>query len=416
MGERFQPHVFAKHLKNGGRHAQEDGTLYEWSNTHWNPISDNAAERMAYHWLVEHHVEHASGENAARAIAAAMHFCPELPRLTDNVVIPCQNGYVHVVDGHLRLEPADPELGLRHVLSCNYGDPVDAAARFVRFIEKVLPDSEVRSRVQEYLGYTLTADSRYQRAQLWLGSGANGKGVLANIVQELHGRPECVRLDSLDGFGMSALIGASLIYSDEVPRGRIDEQLLKSMIAGERVQVDRKYRMPLSVRIRGKWLVLGNHLPTIGDHSSGFWRRWDVVPFTVTIAEVDRNPLLAETIIKEELSGVLSWALQGLVRLQLRGAFDSVLPEAMAEVLRQVKTESNVVQAWLNDSSLSLTLDPETKKDDVYADFRNWCERSSLRAEPATRFWPELARLFPFVEGRVRVGKTQVRKCNIRFD
>lgn len=416
MGERFQPHVFAAYLKNDGKHAQEDGTLYEWSGTHWNPLSDSTAERNAYHWLVENRLEHASHENAARAIAAAMHFCPEVPKLTDDVVIPCQNGYVHVINGRLHLEPADPKLGLRHVLSCNYGDPVEAAARFVRFIEMVLPDAEVRSRVQEYLGYTLTADARYQRAQLWLGSGANGKGVLANIVQELHGRPECVRLDSLDGFGMSALIGASLIYSDEVPRGRIDEQLLKSMIAGERVQVDRKYRMPLSVRIRGKWLVLGNHLPTIGDHSSGFWRRWDVVPFMVTIPEGDRNPNLAETIIREELSGVLCWALEGLLRLQLRGAFSPVLPRAMAEVLRQVKNESNVVQAWLDDCSPSITVDVETKKDDVYAHFKMWCERNTLRAEPATRFWPELARLFKFEEGRPRVGKQQIRKCNIKLN
>lgn len=176
---------------------------------------------------------------------------------------------------------------------------------FRGFIEGVLPDSDVRGRVQEYIGYTLTADARYQRAQLWIGEGANGKGVLANIVQALHGtdRTAAVRLDALEGFALSVLIGASLIYADEIPRARINEQPLKSMIAGERVPIDRKYQDPLSINIRGKWLVAGNHLPIISDHSFGFWRRWDVIPFDVRIPEERQDPMLAQRIIRSELAG-----------------------------------------------------------------------------------------------------------------
>src|SRR5665647_1927621 len=151
------------------------------------------------------------------------------------------------------------------------------------------------------------ADARYQRAQLWLGGGANGKDVLVNVVQALHGNIAAVSLDALEGFRLSVLVGASLIYADEVPRARINEQLLKSMIAGEKIQVDRKYRDPVSVFVRGKWLVLGNQLPAITDHTTGFWRRWDVVPFCVTIPEAERDPMLASRIISNELAGVLCW-------------------------------------------------------------------------------------------------------------
>lgn len=69
---------------------------------------------------------------------------------------------------------------------------------------------------------------------------------------------------------MSGRVGASLVYVDQVPRKPIDEQRLKSMIAGERIPVDRKYCEPLSIHIRGKWLVLGNPLPAITDHSTDF--------------------------------------------------------------------------------------------------------------------------------------------------
>jgi hypothetical protein len=51
---------------------------------------------------------------------------------------------------------------------------------------------------------------------------------------------------------------------------------------------------------------LGNHLPAITDHSTGFWRRWDVVPFSVTIPERERDPLLANTITVGKLPGHLN--------------------------------------------------------------------------------------------------------------
>src|SRR5690606_9367628 len=109
--------------------------------------------------------------------------------------------------------------------------------KFRAFLESVLPDEAVRRRVQEYFGYTLTCDARYQVAQYWLGSGANGKGVLAKIVMALHSRPESVQLDGLDGFKLASLIEATLIYCDEAPRTPMNEQIVESLIAGERVQI-----------------------------------------------------------------------------------------------------------------------------------------------------------------------------------
>lgn len=413
MTTRFEPHEYAEALNSGGQYAHDGGVLYHWSATHWGAVSEEDAEKKAYQWIVRHNRAHASAENARKAVRAAILWSMKLPELTRTVVIPCRNGYIHVADGSLQLLPPDAALGLRHTLMCDYDPAAAEPERFAQLLRTVLPDEAVRARVQEYIGYTLTADARYQRAQLWLGSGANGKGVLANIVQALHGRPECVQLDALEGFRLSVLIGASLIYSDETPRGRINEQLLKSLIAGERVQVDRKYRDPVSIHVRGKWLVLGNHLPTITDHSTGFWRRWDIVPFGVTIPESERDPLLAERIIATELSGVLAWALEGLMRLQKRGAFEAAVPKAMAEMLLAAKTETNSVQAWYDDCAVAVSADHGTAKDAIFEHYRRWCERNGLSSMASPRFWARLRELAPVEESRRRVGAAQVRVCNL---
>jgi putative DNA primase/helicase len=414
-GKRFAPHSYASALVGGGEYAHEGGLLFRWSGTHWSPIDDDDGERHAYNWLVRHSMEHASPDNARKAHRAAILWSGKLPETTRKVVIPCLNGYVHAANGGLSLEPADPTLGLRHVLGCDYEIAASSPQRFNAFIRTILPDEAVRWRVQEYIGYTLTADARYQRAQFWLGRGANGKGVLANIVQALHGKPEAVQLDALEGFRLSVLAGASLIYCDEVPRGRINEQLLKSMIAGERIQVDRKYRDPISIHVRGKWLVLGNHLPTITDHSAGFWRRWDIVPFSVTIPEARQDPILAERIIAEELSGVLSWALDGLARLQARGAFDPTVPAAMGGLLKEAKSETNSVQAWFDDCAIAIDEQHNATKENVYDHYRDWCGRNGLSAMASPRFWTRMRDIVPFEESRRRQGRAQVRVCNIQL-
>jgi len=291
--EKFQPHDYATYLTKAETWRSIRNTLYRWTGTHCLAVEDTDAKSAAYHWLVKHRPDQVSPENAMRAVAAAQMYLPSLPdtRAVTGFVVPCRNGYVHlprVGGGEPVLEPADPELGIQHVLAVEYDPSANSAPQFEQFLARALPWQEVRERVQEYIGYTLLPDTRFQRAQLWLGDGANGKGVLANVVQELHGAVAAVRLDDLTGFKLSGLIGASLVYCDEIPKGRINEQLIKSLIAGENVSVERKYENPRSMRFHGKWLVLGNHIPLITDYSTGFWRRWDIVPFGATVPEHER--------------------------------------------------------------------------------------------------------------------------------
>lgn len=413
---KFLPHLYATHLITSSSMASDSALLYRWTGTHWSPVDEAASEREAYHWLVKQDPAWASAENARKAFRAACLFAPAVPALTDQVAIPTRSGYVHLNGDDIVLKAADPDLGLTHCLDCAFEPDRAPPTRFNAFLARVLPDAGVRARVQEYIGYTLMADARYQRAQFWLGEGANGKGVLANIVQALHGRIAAMALDQLAGFHLSVLVGASLVYVDEVPRKPIDEQRLKSMIAGERIPVDRKYRDPVSIHVRGKWLVLGNHLPAITDHSTGFWRRWDIVPFSITIPERERDPLLAQTIIKDELSGVLNWALEGLQRLQRRGGFDVAMPDAMTVVLREAKADTNSVVAWIDDVGIELQTSCDTLKDHVFEHYRRWCTANAMREVSVVQFWKRMNEHYKKLEeARVRVDGIQRRVCNVRL-
>ena len=67
-------------------------------------------------------------------------------------------------------------LNSRHVLRCDCDPDAPVPAAFEKLLNRILPDPAVRVRVQEYIGHTLFPDARFELAQLWPGSGANGKG------------------------------------------------------------------------------------------------------------------------------------------------------------------------------------------------------------------------------------------------
>jgi len=411
----FEPVGFAEMLEATGDYVSDNHYLYQWKGTHWAPFEDQDGERMALKWIAAGGHGTVNATNARAAYQTALRWLPIFAQQEPAAIIPLQNGYLHI-GSSIALLPHDKSLGLRHVLSCNYEPSAPAPKEFQAFLARVLPDVAVQCRVQEYIGYTLLPDARFQRAQIWLGSGANGKGALANIVQALHERTAAVQLDNLDKYRMASLVGASLIYCDEVPQRNINEQAMKSLIAGELVQVERKYKDAASIRVLGKWLMLGNHIPAVTDQSTGFWRRFDIVPFGVEIPERERDADLTKRIIKHELSGVLNWALEGLIRLLARNRFDESIPAAMRTAIHAARTETNSVQAWADDLGIERTTTIETSKVDVYGSYFAWCRENGMSPVASPKFWKRLPdSVGAVLDGRMTTREGRIRTCNIRL-
>jgi putative DNA primase/helicase len=200
-----------------------------------------------------------------------------------------------------------------------------------------------------------------------------------------------LHLDALDGFHLSGLQSASLVLVDETPT-RIDEQRLKTLISGDSLQANIKYRDPLTLRPTAKWIVNGNALPAISDHSTGFWRRWLIFPFTVVPRQI--IPLLGETICDKELAGVLNWCIGGLVRLLQRGRFP-VLPEEMAQATRDGKQASNNVAEWVVDFGVVTDDNCRNTRRSIYAWYAAWCGESGTKVVSAKKFWDRLEEALP---------------------
>ncbi|QLG88418.1 hypothetical protein HQ393_13355 [Chitinibacter bivalviorum] len=349
---------FAKTLKES-EYYTTGGVVYKWTGSHYQAQTQLNLENAALNFLIENFRDKATANKARACTALLRAFLPKLPisQITD-ACIPTETQYIAVgcegdAMGVKSLMPPDKNRAMTYAINCDFDEKRNfEGSKFQKFIEQILPDTEIRQLVQEYIGYSLQSKLNYQVMQLWLGSGKNGKSTLLDIVCQLHQKTCALELDRLDPQHLPNVIGASLCFSDEVPKSGINEQKLKMLISGGVVEVKILYKDPVSYASHRKFIVCANHFPKVKDQSNGFWRRQQIIPFNAKIEKPD--PLLAKNIITNELNVVLNWAIEGLIQLIKRGQF--IVPKAVHDAIEEAKTSTDSVRSWIKDTGLIVSM------------------------------------------------------------
>jgi putative DNA primase/helicase len=92
-----------------------------------------------------------------------------------------------------------------------------------------------------------------------------------------------------------------------------------------------------------KLLFSGNHMPTLRTVNKAITRRFNRIPFAVTITNVNKN--LAEE-LKDEWSGILAWAIEGCMQWQQIGLCP---PAIVTEATESYLESQDIVGEWLNE-------------------------------------------------------------------
>jgi len=405
---------FARRLMNPSikkRYYTTHADLYCWTGTHYAHAPFEKIEANAAKWLANIEADKATPNRATACAKYAMQMCDELPpQVTDKVIIPVQNGYIHfdTAKNSFVLNPHNPRYGMQYVLACEY-DKKSTSNEWNSFLDKAVPDQAVQSFLQEFVGYTLMPDNRFQTG-LWLtGNGANGKGVFAKVIEQLHNNTAAINLDSIGAYDLEGVVGSSLIIADEVGRHISNEQTVKKLVSGEPMQINRKYlKVVKSFRNTAKVIALSNHMPKGGDQSDGFWRRWFLVPFETKIPVSERIPNYDILITKDGgLAGILNWALDGLQRLLERGYFEP--PLTILEQVEQAKIQADSVHGWIKDCGVERSENCDANKKVVYTQYKEWCHGNGLKAVGTPSFMSRLDELLGVLDEKRRVAKNGER-------
>lgn len=310
------------------------------------------------------------------------------------------NGYVNLINGMLHIEsreihPHDKD----HLSTIQIPVKYDERAicpRWIQFLEEVFEgDQERISLMQEFMGYSLMRDTRYEKALLMVGEGANGKSTLLGIWEYIIGRDNfcSVTLSNLQNqFHRVELHGKLLNIAAEVRDTTLEQaDYFKRIISGDTIDAAHKHKPVFHFQPFTRLVFAMNRMPRIKDTSHGFYRRLLLVPFNRVFAPDEQDRELRRKLI-EEADGIFLWALEGLERLYENDAFTE--PQAVREALALYKRVNNPVVAFVEDSC-SVAPDEVTRKDTLYEYYRKYCQAFGFREASKETFFRELYAAYP---------------------
>jgi putative DNA primase/helicase len=199
-------------------------------------------------------------------------------------------------------------------------DPEATCPRWEEFLRTCMQrNRNLIEFLQRAAGYCLTGVVREQVMILLYGTGANGKSTFLNTLRALLGdyaqdtpaRTFLAKRSDSASNDLAALKGARLCTAIEAGKGRrLDEELVKRVTGGDPVTARYLYGEYFTYHPGFKLWLAVNDKPRVEGTDEGIWRRIQEIPFTYSVPEAERDLELAAR-LREELPGILNWALAG---------------------------------------------------------------------------------------------------------
>lgn len=374
--------------------CQRDGFIYIFNGSHWTPIEKEdlkamlrqAAERMGVEKYTARHFEF-SDQLYKQFTETA--YLPAPVRDREVVKINLANGTFLITADLQLLRMPDPADFLTHQLPFVYDESAQAPL-FQQFLNRVQPDRDCQKLLAEYIGYVFVSPSRLklEKTLMLYGSGANGKSVFFEIVTALLGHENVSHysLQSLTeekGYHRANLANKLVNYASEIS-GKLEANIFKQLVSGEPIEARLPYGQPFIMRDYAKMIFNCNDLPTDVEHTPAYFRRFLIVPFSVTIPEAEQDKQLAHKIITSELSGVFNWVLDGLRRLLKQGRFTDC--DAVQQQLDLYKRQSDSVRLFLDEYDYTPDVDQYTALKDLYREYKSFCSEDNYRPVNSRNF------------------------------
>ena len=178
--------------------------------------------------------------------------------------------------------------------------------------------------------------------------------------------------------GLANLFGKRYALGSEVRDGkRLDVGLIKDMTGGEVINARHLYEREFKYRPTCTLWLYGNKKPAIHDTSLAVWRRVKLLPFTQTIADKDRDRNLEAKMERDELPGILAWAVLGVLEWQARGLID---PEAVTVATQSYREAEDVLGEWIAECCYLDDPLASILKADLQRNYASWCQ-DNIHAE-----------------------------------
>lgn len=318
----------------------------------------------------------------------------------------------------LELKPHTPEYLSMIQIPVEW-DPSSYCPIWDKFLYDVVDEEDV-DILQEFVGYTLWRDCRFQKALMLVGSGSNGKSTFLQVIIEMLGRNNC-SFRSLHELTTNRFAAADLfmklanIYDDLSSETLQNTGIFKIIVAGNEIQAEKKFKNAFTFYPFAKLIFSANKVPSTYDDTQAFYRRWIIVNFPRQFTDNNKDPHILDKLTTPEcLRYVLRWAVEGLRRLLKQGDFSQNV--SFEELQEQYLRASSPVYAFVQDVLEEGSGDDRIPKDELYAAFIKYCESNKLPKVSKITFGKLLQKYIKAIDGWMKVEGRSVRAwVGIRF-
>lgn len=271
----------------------------------------------------------------------------------DPYLLNCANGTLDLRT--LEIRPHSPADRITRITRAAYR-PEACGTEWRAFLERVLPDAEVRGYLQRFAGMALLGKVVEHVFTIATGTGANGKGTAYNAM--LYAVGDYGHVAESDLFmqakknpqgaspALMALMGKRLVVVSETERDhRLAAALMKNLTGGDPIAARPLYGKPVTFMPSHTSLMVTNFLPKVDGDDPAVWRRMRVVPFDVVIPATERDGQLGMR-LEADAESVLAWAVEGYTQYAQRGLAE---PEGVQAATGDYQKASDAVARFLDD-------------------------------------------------------------------
>lgn len=280
-----------------------------------------------------------------------------------------------------------------------------------KFISEVVYPEHVKL-IKEMIGYCLYHDYTYQNWFLLHGEGENGKSKLLSLIGKFLGEENISsiglqdlnqRFAPVNLYAKSANVVADLSDGDLKRTAR-----LKQLTGGDLITAEPKFKNAFTYFNFAKLIYSCNKVPLTEDKTRAFFRRVIFIPFpnTFVIGKNADERILDKLTTKEELSGLLNVAIDGLKYITENGGFSGYLtPEENEELYERA---SNPVYGFFYDCC-EVDVEKYVVKIELYDAFSEYCKEMRIVPFSEKKFVQEIKLLVRLEESRISIGKKRLR-------
>lgn len=217
------------------------------------------------------------------------------------------------------------------------------------WMDELSDDPEVVELLWQILGAIIRPHVHWDKAAWFYSeSGSNGKGTLCELMRQLCGASTQVSLPLQEmgvEFKLEPLLHASAIITDENDVGTyIDKAAnLKAIVTGDTMQVNRKFKTPVTFAFHGFMVQCLNEMPRIRDKSNSFFRRQLFIPFTKCFTGKERKYIKHDYLKRKE---VLEYVLYKVLNMNY---YELDVPESCKKALDEYKEYVDPIRAFLKE-------------------------------------------------------------------